>query len=99
MGSIIGVSVLGPMRSNHSPSRLVPDVNASIALLCHALCGVSSTSWPDSRNINYYADGAITVDWHADDEVLLPNFVDLRFDGPRRGDEKQYAVNMGDGTF
>merc|ERR1712107_154362 len=36
------------------------------------LCGLPNPrSWPNSCNLNCYADGSDSIDWHADDEPLF----------------------------
>lgn len=36
------------------------------------LCGLTEpSSWPNSCNLNCYADGSDGIDWHADDEALF----------------------------
>merc|ERR1719296_77345 len=35
-------------------------------------CGLSDPeTWPNSCNLNCYADGSDAIDWHADDEALF----------------------------
>lgn len=39
---------------------------------CMPACGLSDpTSWPNSCNLNCYADGSDSIDWHSDDEPLF----------------------------
>jgi hypothetical protein len=35
------------------------------------LCGIAKPDWPNSANLNYYAEGQQAVGWHADDEKLF----------------------------
>jgi len=56
--------------------------------VCMPLCGLSTAdSWPNSCNLNCYADGTDGVDWHADDEPIF---------GGRDGDCRIISLSLGE---
>merc|ERR1712176_132172 len=49
-----------------------PSWMADILQKTMPLCGITATrEWPNSCNLNLYADGNQTVGWHADNEALF----------------------------
>lgn len=65
---------------------------------CMPLCGIFERSaWPNSCNLNRYADGSDGLDWHADDEDLFQGretdccIISLSF-----GSERAFEVRLAD---
>merc|ERR1711865_226988 len=80
------------------------------------ICGLTNEdSWPDSCNMNLYADGGAAVGWHADDEALFQGkFSDimilslslgvsrqfeLRYNWPEAGDQAEQSMTLQSGDL
>lgn len=68
--------------------------------VCMPMCGLQDPeSWPNGCNLNFYADGSDSLDWHADDEPMLGGCdSDCRIISLSFGAERSFEVRLADET-
>eukprot|EP00927_Polykrikos_kofoidii_P059418 TRINITY_DN54576_c0_g1_i1.p1 TRINITY_DN54576_c0_g1~~TRINITY_DN54576_c0_g1_i1.p1 ORF type:complete len:787 (+),score=133.67 TRINITY_DN54576_c0_g1_i1:158-2518(+) len=96
--------------------QLYPAWMVSLLQWVMPCCGVNeSKDWPTSCNLNLYTGGAMSVGWHADDEMLfqgrfrdcriislslgVKRSFELRQNWPDPGAQSTFRVQLGDGDL
>jgi len=66
--------------------------------VCMPMCGLTAPeSWPNSCNLNCYADGSDSLDWHADDEWIFDGRErDCRIISLSLGAERSFELRLSD---